>query len=310
MKILITTSSYDRANNPSLDVLAGGGFDIVLNPYGRRLTENEVMALLDDDVVGIIAGVEPLTRRVLAGGAALKVVSRAGIGLDSVDLAAAAELGILVSNTPNAPVAAVAELAVGLMLDLLRKISAADREVRMGRWMPLMGNLLGAQTVGLIGGGRIGSATMGLLQAFGSEVLVCDPLYSGDAACCVGIDDLLKSADIVSLHVPYGAATHHLIDAERMARMKRGALLVNTSRGGLVDEAALLDALQRGHLAGAALDTYEQEPYNGPLAAMSQVVLTAHMGSYAKESRSRMEREAAENLVAGLRSKGVLPVEA
>lgn len=306
MKILISTSSYDTTNSPILEHLASNGFDCVLNPHGRRLTEAEVAELLTDDVVGMIAGVEPLTRRVLEGARSLKVISRAGIGMDSVDLSAAAELGILVDNTPNAPVAAVAELTVAMMLDLLRKVSASDRDLRAGKWKPLMGNLLGSQTVGLIGCGRIGTATARLLQAFGSSLLVCDPMYTGSEARRVDLDELLGASDVVSLHVPYGKATHHLINAERMACMKPGALLINTSRGGLIDEAALVESLQHGHLAGAGLDTYEQEPYNGPLTTMPQAVLTAHMGSYAKESRSRMEREAAENLAKGLRSKGLL----
>lgn len=306
-KILISTSSFDADNNPALDALRSAGFDIVLNPHQRRLTEDEAAALLTADVVGMIAGVEPLTRRVLEGAPSLKVVSRAGIGLDSVDLDAAKALGIAVSNTPQAPVAAVAELTVGLMLDLLRNISAADRDLRAGIWKPRMGNLLGAQTVGLVGYGRIGRAAATLLKAFGANVLACDPLHVGDDdVAALGIDHLLAAADIVSLHLPYSATNHHLIDADRLAQMKRGALLVNTSRGGLVDETALAAALGSGHLAGAALDAFEEEPYRGPLAALPQMVLTAHMGSYAKESRSRMELEAAENLVAGLRGKGLL----
>lgn len=306
MKVLVTTSSFDLPGNPALQGLAAAGCQIVLNPYGRRLSEDEVAGLLDADVVGMVAGVEPLTRRVLAGASGLKFVSRAGIGMDSVDLAAAAELGIGVANTPNAPVPAVAELTIGLMLDLLRHIGAADRGIRAGQWKQTMGRLLGAQTVGLVGCGRIGLAVAQLAQAFGATVLAHDPAYAGSAPRAVALDELLSAADIVSLHMPYGPATHHIADAAFMARMKRGALLVNASRGGLVDEAALASALASGHLAGAGLDTFEQEPYNGPLAALPQVVLTAHMGSYAKECRSRMEREAAENLVAGLRRLGVV----
>lgn len=306
MKIALTTSSFDISDNPWIDVLARSGFEIVMNPYGRRLTEDEVVGLLDADVVGMVAGVEPLTRRVLVGAMGLKFVSRAGIGMDSVDLAAAAELGIGVANTPNAPVPAVAELTVGIMLDLLRHIGAADRGIRAGQWKQTMGRLLGAQTVGLVGCGRIGLAVARLLQAFGATVLAYDPAYAGSEPRAAELDELLASADIVSLHMPYGPATHHIADAAFMARMKRGALLVNASRGGLIDEAALAEALASGQLGGAGLDTFEQEPYNGPLAALPQVVLTAHMGSYAKECRSRMEREAAENLVAGLRRLGIV----
>lgn len=306
-KILITTSSFDTRNNPALDRLHDAGFEIVLNPHKRRLTEDEAEQLLDEKVVGMIAGVEPLTRRVLESAKSLKVVARAGIGLDSVDLVAADELDIAVSNTPQAPVAAVAELTVGLILDLLRQISAADRDLRAGIWKPHMGNLLGAQTVGLIGFGRIGRAVMDLLKPFGCDLLVCEPFYAGDSTVqVVPLDHLLAHSDVVSLHVPYSDSTRHMINAERISHMKPGALLVNASRGGLVDEAALADALASGHIAGAALDTYEEEPYRGPLTEMPQVVLTAHMGSYAKEGRARMEREAAENLVKGLLAAGLI----
>lgn len=306
MKILITTSTFNRGSNPALDFLVSHGFEIIFNPFGRRLTEEEAIKLFDDDVVGVIAGVEPLTQSVFKSAKSLKVLSRAGTGMDNVDLSAAAAHGIYVCNTPNAPVAAVAELTIGLMLDLLRKISLADRNLRNGQWKPLMGNLLGEQIIGLIGCGRIGVATAQMLSGFGSEILICDPLYIGSEWRSVEMDELLSTANIVSLHVPYNKTTHHLINADCIMRMKRGALVINASRGEVVDEVALLDSLHSGHLAGAALDTFEQEPYTGPLVTMPQVVLTPHMGSYAEESRSRMEREATENLVRGLCEKGLL----
>lgn len=307
-KILITTSSFSSAADTELAQLRGAGYEVVLNPHRRRLSEDEAHALLSADVAGMIAGVEPLTRRVLAGAKGLKVVSRCGIGLDSVDLEAARELGIEILNTPDAPSSAVAEITVGLTLTVLRKIALADRQVRAGQWRSLMGRLLSAQVAGVVGYGRIGRRVATLFGAFGCRVLACDPVATtvapGVTLC--GLDELLVQSDIVSLHLPIGPDTAKLMSAARIAQMKKGAVLVNVSRGGLVDEAALHQALVAGHLGGAALDVFEKEPYAGPLAALDQVVLTAHMGSAAEESRAIMEKEAASNLVRGLAAKGLM----
>lgn len=306
-KILITTSSFEVASNEPLRTLEKSNFEIALNPHGRRLTEDEVGALLQDDVAGMIAGVEPLTRAVLERAKGLRVISRCGIGMDSVDQMAAKELGILIFNTPGAPVSAVAELTIALMLDLLRKVSQADRSIRDGRWKQLMGNLLEFQTVGIIGYGRIGRKVGSLLRAFGARVLVHDAMGvsvpAGVEAC--SLRELLEQSDITTLHVPFDDSTRHLINRESLALMKPGSLLVNASRGGLIDEDALLAALQSGHLGGAGLDAFEMEPYEGPLRSLPQVVMTCHMGSYARESRIQMEREAGENLFKGLAAAGI-----
>jgi len=312
MKILTTTSSFDRNAAASLQLLEQAGFEIILNPHARRLNEAEAGTLLEGGFVGMIAGVEPLTRKVLCGAKGLKIISRCGIGLDSVDLEAANELGIKVFNTPDAPSLPVAELTLGLMLNLLRRVSEADREIRRNNWRPLMGGLLSGRTVGLIGFGRIGKKVAQLVQAFGAKVMVYDispPASTTGVASC-SLDSLLEESDIVSLHLPYTAANRHLLNAARIASMKPGAILINASRGGLIDETALLEALNEGRLAGAGLDAFEQEPYAGPLTALPQVLLTAHMGSYASEARARMEAEAADNLVRGLVDCGLLPPDA
>jgi len=307
-KVLITTSSFNVAAAESLALLGQAGYEIVTNPHGRKLTEDEAVALLGDDVAGMIAGTEPLTRRVLSGARGLKVVSRCGIGLDSVDLAAAREHGIEVTNTPDAPSAAVAELTLGLILDQLRRISQADRQIRAGQWKPLMGGLLAARTVGIVGYGRIGRRVAHLVRAFGARVLAYDAagVESDGIADSSDLEPLLAAADIVTLHMPSQKAPGHFLDAARIGLMKRGAVLVNTARGDLVDEAALVQAIRDGRLGGAALDTYEKEPYAGPLAELPQAVLTAHMGSYAEESRGIMEREAADNLFRGLAARGLV----
>jgi len=308
-KILITTSSFNVAAAEALGRLQREGFRIVTNPHARKLSEDEAAGLLaDEQVLGLIAGTEPLTRKVLSGARGLRVISRCGIGMDSVDTVAARDSNIAVYNTPDAPSIAVAELTVGLILNVLRKISQADRALRDGQWKPLMGGLLGQRTVGIIGYGRIGRRVAKLVRGFGARVLATDAVsldLDGIAEVCT-LEQLLTESDVLTLHMPAQPGSGHFIDARRIRLMKRGAILVNTARGGLVDEVALYAALREGVLAGAAFDTFESEPYGGPLKTLSQVVLTAHMGSYAEESRSIMEREAADNLLKGLTAAGLV----
>lgn len=301
--ILITTSSFQVEKCPPLDQLVNAGFTIVVNPFGRKLTEQEIGTLLEQYTpIGMIAGVEPLTSAVIEKSEGLRVISRCGVGTDSVDLDAAHKKEISVTITPGGPTAAVSELTLSLMLDTCRRVTEADRNVRNGEWGALMGRLLASQTVGLIGFGRIGQAVGRLCLAFGATVIAFDPIgHSDNDIKLVPLDDLLEQADIVSLHVPLIDGTRGLMNAERISRMKKGGILINAARGGLVDEAALRQALDAGDLAAAALDCYEEEPYQGPLIDCPTAVLTAHMGSYAKEARALMEREAAENLLSQLR---------
>ncbi len=306
--IIISTSSFNVDDNPGIDRLRAAGLSITTNPFGRKLTETEIGELLTDSVVGLLAGVEPLTAQVLTNARRLTVISRLGVGLDSVDQDAAAKCNINVFSTPDAPVDAVVEMTLGLMLAALRQIPAADRQVRDGRWPRLKGRLLKSKTVGILGLGRIGSRVASLCSAFGAEVVAHDPIAADTASTVKRLElhDLLAQADIVSLHMPYSAATHHVINSESLAAMKPGAILINTARGNLVDEKALLEALQNGRLAGAGLDVFETEPYTGPLRDLSQVVLTPHLASSAIESRRQMECEAAENLYTGLCEAGVI----
>ncbi|HOY66368.1 MAG TPA: phosphoglycerate dehydrogenase [Candidatus Ozemobacteraceae bacterium] len=307
-KILISTTSFDIERQELLKSIVSQGFQLVTNPYGRRLKETEAAELLTDDIVGMIAGVEPLTRPVLEGAKSLKVISRCGVGLDSVDLMAARERSIEVFNTPGAPVVSVAELTLSLILNMLRKVAQADRSIRAGEWKPLMGGLLAAQTIGVIGYGRIGKRVCQLLHAFGAKVLVYDKMETSVEANLqfLPMRELIRKSDVIALHLPYDEETRHLIDTEMLELMKPNAILVNTSRGGIIDEVALHRALSEKRIAGAALDVFEEEPYKGPLRELPNVLLTAHMGSYAQEARRQMEDEAVENLYKGLVGAGIL----
>jgi len=234
------------------------------------------------------------------------VISRCGVGLDNVDLSAAKEFGIDVYNTPEAPAVAVSELTLGLILALLRKIVINDQMLRTKSWKPMMGRLLSEQTVGIVGYGRIGQKVAHLLSAFGSNILIYDPFFSGEKdKRFVEIDCLLKNSTVVSLHLPGNPENYHFIDKDKLDLMPKESVLINTARGGLIDEDSLHEKLEAGKLAGAALDVFETEPYAGNLLNLSNVVLTSHMGSYAQESRMRMEDEAMENLFFGLHKKGI-----
>ena len=301
---------YDWANSAYATIVLAGfvGFETLLNPHGRRLTEVEVLELLNKNIVGMVAGLEPLTRKVLESAQNLKVISRCGTGMDNIDLEAAHENQIEVYSTPNAPVLAVAEFTLGMILSVLRRITEADRNIRGGNWKSLKGNLLAEQTVGIIGYGRIGKRLAGLLKTFGCKILVCDvlevPVENG--ITILPLDHLLAQSNIVTLHLPYNDSTHHILNRCRIEAMKKGAILINISRGGLVDEEAVVAALKTGQLKSAGFDVYEIEPYQGLLTSFKQVILTSHMGSSAIESRLKMEAEATQNLVDGLRSKGLM----
>lgn len=301
-EIVVSTSSFDVDGNPTLAALRAAGHAVVTNPHGRRLTEAEIAGLVNADTIAILAGLEPLNEQVFQRAPALRVVSRCGIGIDNVDLAAAASRGITVVNTPDAPVAAVAELAVGLMLACLRQVPQLDSRLRAGEWPRHEGALLGARTVGLIGCGRIGRRVGELCRAFGARVVASDPAPAAlpEGIARLDLQTLLATADVVSLHAPAPPAAPPLIDAAALARMPRGAILINTARGGLVCLDALAAALDSGHIAAAGLDTFEPEPYHGALIGYRQVVLCPHIGSNARETRQRMEHEAAANLAAAL----------
>ena len=304
-RILTSTSTFDVSNfHPDdLAALDRAGIEVTSNPHGRKLTEDEAIELLQG-AIGVIAGLEPLNERVLRSAPNLRAISRVGIGLDTVDLAVAAELGIHVMNTPEPPAQAVAELTIGHILGSLRHIARVDRTIRSGTWQGRFGSLLAGKTVGVVGYGRIGRRVAALLEAFGAVVVVHDPHVADDSATFVSLGELIRTSDIVTIHVPYSPGNHHLFDAQRLGAMKAGSLIVNVARGGLIDETALADALRNGPIGAAALDCFESEPYSGPLVDFDNVQMTAHMGTYAAETRGQMERQAAAQLVEHLRRIG------
>ena len=306
MQILISTSSFNLDNFSELSVIRSSGIEVKLNPFKTRLTEDQVIELLGAESVGLIAGLESLNSRVLRSATALKVIARVGTGLDSVDLGEAAKLGIKVLNTPDAPTSAVAELTLGHILGLLRNIAKADRQIRDNKWQGQMGSLLETKTVGVVGFGRIGQRVAKLVASFGAKVIVSDPYTDTTEYENCALDELCQRVDVLTLHLPYVEKTHNLIGSRQFQLMKKGSFVINVSRGGLIDEIALLQAVESEHIAGAALDCFEQEPYFGPLSKLENVQMTAHMGTYARETRDQMEREASLLLVKALREMKIV----
>jgi D-3-phosphoglycerate dehydrogenase len=303
MKILISTSSFNT-NSEAFILLKKKRFEVILNPYKRKLSESEIKEMLPG-IDGLIAGLEPITKDVLNHADNLKVISRCGAGIDNVDLEAAKCFGIKVYSTPDAVTQAAAELTIGLMFNILRNISAGDRLIRSGAWTKQMGNLLYGKTLGILGLGRIGKKIVELLQPFGLKYLARDIAPNNEFAvkysvryCC--LDDILREADIITIHLPYEASLDKLIGERELNLMKENAVLINASRGGLIDEDALYTALRQKRIAGAAIDAFASEPYSGKLRELDNIILTPHVGSYAREVREKMESEAVANLLTGL----------
>ena len=300
MKIAFTTSTFAQYSDGPLTILNEAGYECVLNPYGRKLTENEAISFLHG-CIGVIAGTEPLTERLMESLPGLKIISRCGSGIDNVDMAAAEKRGIAVRNTPDGPTLAVAELTLGYALDLLRRITRMHCELGSGIWKKRMGNTLKGKKLGIIGFGRIGRAVAEMFYSLGVEVAFNDPVAEADDYRKMGVSDLLAWADILTFHCSKTGGECSLFTSEQLHTMKQGSWIINVSRGGIVDENALYEMLKSGHLSGAAIDVFEQEPYDGPLKELNNVILTPHIGSYARESRIRMEIDSVKNLIDALK---------
>lgn len=308
MKILISSVSFGKINRDPIEILENGGYTPILNPYGKKLEFKEFVELIND-VVGLIAGTEKITSELLENAPMLKVISRYGVGMDNIDLEAAKKRGIIVRSTPEAPSQAVAELAIALILDISRRISEADRNMRKNNWTQLKGTLISGKILGIIGLGRIGKKLVKLVQPFEMKIYAYEPYPDMDFVLSKNITlaplhEVLKVSDIISLHLPLSNKSFHIITKKELSLMKKDAIIINTSRGGLVDENDLVSALENGSIGGAAIDTFEKEPYKGPLTEFDNVVLTSHMGSSAIETRKQMELETVNNLINALKEAG------
>jgi phosphoglycerate dehydrogenase-like enzyme len=317
--VLVTWPGFEPDGADTGRRLTAAGHALKIAPERAGRSREELIELLDG-VAGAIVSTDPFDARVLAAARELRVIARVGVGTDSIDLAAAARRGVAVCTTPGANTETTADHTLALMLAALRRLPQHDRAVRAGAWertgRALAGELRGA-TVGLVGYGAIGRAVRGRLAGFGARVLVCDPFVDDVAdAELVGLEALLRASDVVSLHAPLTGATRGLLHADRLALLRPHAVLVNTSRGALVDEDALADALRRGALRAAALDVLAHEP-PGPrarLLSLPNVVVTPHVAGLSERSVGEMTRRATDAVLAVLAGREppglVTPAEA
>jgi len=302
LKVLITTVPFAEINYLPIELLQSVKAEYLINPLNKKLNENELAEMVSDFDV-IIAGTEPITDFVMRRASKLKMISRVGIGLDSVDLLAAERRGIKVSYTPDGPAPAVAEMTIGLLITLLRSVQLSNLEMHKGKWNRYFGKRIANSTIGIIGLGRIGTRVLNRLPVFGTPKLLVN-----DIAPDPNLDRLFKlewvdkntiyrESDVISLHVPLTKLTKNMIAKKQLNMMQSDAILINTSRGGVVNEVDLYNAMKSGHLSGAAIDVFEEEPYNGSLKEIDRCLLTAHMGSMSIDCRTRMEVEATEEVV-------------
>jgi len=317
VKALITTVPFGEKNRLPLEQLNDANIDYVINPLNKKLTEQELAEMVTDFDV-IIAGTEPITEYVMSKATKLKMISRVGIGLDSVDLLAAKKRGIKVSYTPDAPSPAVAELTIGLIITLLRSVHVSNAQLHQGEWHRYFGRRIANITIGVIGVGRIGTRVLNRLAAFGTpRLLVNDILPDPELDRkfkleWVTKETIYKEADVITLHLPLTAKTKNMIRRVHLDMMKPDSIIINNSRGGIINEQDLYDTMNAGHLAGAAIDVFEEEPYEGKLQNIERCLLTAHMGSMSVDCRTRMEIEATEEAIRFLIGKplvGEVPQE-
>jgi len=298
--VYIALQQFCEYDEQPLHQLRVAGCDVRRNALGRRMGREELREALQD-ADAVVAGVEPYDAELLKALPRLRCISRCGVGTDSIDLEAARQQGVVVYTTTEEVVEPVAQMTITMILALARNIPRHLADVRGGRWKKWTGALLSEWTIGLVGFGRIGRSVERYLAAFAPRVLVADPrLRSTDVPDRVQLRELgalLAESNLVSLHASRQRGQGVLIGRQELSQMKRGAYLVNTARGFLVDEGALYDTLISGHLAGAALDVFEHEPYAGPLAGLPQVLCTPHVSSLARASRVAMEWRCAQHIL-------------
>jgi len=290
--VLVTWPDYDM-DDPELGrALLGAGLDVRLEPKRGARTPEQLAPMLDG-VIGAVVSTDPFTAAVIDDAPELRVISRVGVGYDSIDVDAASAAGVQIATTPGGNERVVADHTLALVLALLRRVPELERDMRKGGWNRTgryMPRQLSGETVGLVGYGAIGRHVAERLRGFGVDLIIHDPELGDDSTPLV---DLLTRSTVVSLHCPLLPATHHLINAETLRLMRPDAVLVNAARGPIVDEAALIDALQAGVIAGAALDVFELEPpAESPLLSMENVVVSPHIAGLSTVSVAEMTRRA------------------
>lgn len=305
MKILVTPRSFAKHDPKPMEMLQEKGFEIVKNPYPRPLTEEEISELIKD-VDGVIIGVDPLNKSVLERAEKLKAISKYGVGVDNIDIEYAKQKGIKVSRTIGANFDAVADFAICLMLAVARKIVVIDRECRKSNWNKIMSLEIYGKTLGIIGTGHIGKGVAKRARGFDMNIIAYDVFHDEEFAKEYGVkyvplEELYRKADIITLHVPLLEETKNMIGKKEFNMMKKNAILINTARGGLIDEDALYEALKNNVIYGAGIDVFEQEPpKNQKLFELDNIVISSHSGASTYEAVDKMGIMAVENLIRDL----------
>jgi D-3-phosphoglycerate dehydrogenase len=308
-RILVSANSYGKFNPDLKTDLERQVKEVIYNKTGKPLSSQQVAELLPG-IDGYIAGLDEINHQALQAADTLKVIARYGVGVDQVDLEAASKKGIIVTNTPGANSASVAELALCLILMLARQVPVATQALKQGQWPRLHGLTLENKTIGIIGLGAIGKHLARRLSSFDGHLLAFDPII--DEAFIqkynikmVSLENLIPSSDFISLHVPVLEATRSMVNETFISAMKKGAFIINTSRGEIVDEGALIEGLKSGHLGGAGLDAFSKEPpdTDNPLLSLPQVICTPHLGAQSDGATNNMGRMALNECLRVLQGK-------
>lgn len=302
-KVLVTSYPFGQISIKPFEILKQNNFETtcITNKLKRSLKRNELKKMIGD-VDYVIAGTEKYDSEILDCAKHLKGISRLGIGLDNIDFEETNKRGITVLYTPDAPSLAVAELTLGFMLTLNRRVYQADRIIRKNKWSRIIGLDLNRKTVGIIGLGRIGKIMVKLLAPFECNILVNDLEYDDEflknnKVLIMSKNDIYKNADIITLHIPKTEETLNLITEKELKQMKNSCVLINTSRGGIINESDIYEHLKNNEAFSVAMDVFEKEPYSGKLCELENIILTAHMGSCSENSRYLMELGAAQNII-------------
>ncbi|AXK49282.1 3-phosphoglycerate dehydrogenase [Aliarcobacter trophiarum LMG 25534] len=301
MKVFVSTHPFSSTSKEPMELLKNNDFEVKLNPLEHKMNSQELAIEIKDSEI-LIAGTEKITEEVFQNAPNLKLISRVGIGLDGVDFELCKKYGVRVTYTPDAPTMAVAELCVGMILDLARQITITDKNIRLGIWKRHMGTLLYGKTIGIFGMGRIGKSLVHLLSSFNIKFLVHDTnpdiafgrLYNVNF---VSKEEVLKKSDIISVNIPLKKDTLNYITTKELSMMTSHTILINTARGGIINENNLYIALKNKQIAGAAVDVFEEEPYKGNLCQLDNCLLTCHMGASTIDSRRDMEIQAVEEVI-------------
>lgn len=301
-KILITTIPFGDPQPKPLDMLKTAGIEYVINPFNKKITEDDLKKIISE-YDGLIAGTETISKEVIDLGKKLKIIARVGVGTDGIDLNYAKDRNIKVTYTPDAPGPAIAELAVGFMYSLLRSTHCSNTQIRAGKWNRSIGRSFSDMTIGVIGAGRVGSKVIDLINKIGCKNLLVSDVYHNETLReqyefeWATKEEVFKQADIITFHVPLTTDANGMVKKEQLLSMKEDVLLINTARGGIINENDLYNVMLTGHIGGVAIDVFEQEPYTGPLIDIDRCLLTPHIGSASRECRAKMELESVQEII-------------